>query len=536
MKKILCLLLSLALTLPICTVASAEDVVEVTVELFQRGSFCGTQTFLSDDEIMPFAASSNTENAYNAILKGLENSAEEIDLADYELTLDELKDVFARVINDNAQLFYVENTYSYGYYNVNLPVILYPNYSEVYNTEACKKNFEDGIKFIISSVIEPNMTDEEKALAVHDYLVQNCDYDMSVYNSTYGMITHSAYAAIVNQCAVCSGYALAYNHILKKLGIEALYCQSESMNHGWSYVKLGGNWYHVDPTWDDPTFSEDGCISGYVQHDYFLLSDVAMEANKHYGWSDIGVSCNSTKYESLYPFSANSVGETSFKYYDGKFYYIEKDGSTNIVSAEIDGSKKTVHQEIVASPVYVTQSFGEHLFIKGWNGPYERYVYDFNMRTKEIKKIDTTTSNSADYKAGMSISGGKLLYYKTYNDEGQTSKSLKSLVGELSLFNPYILKLTDDVSAITPSLAASLGFSVIVSNNSESYMGYTAYAAYYQGGKLLGVVKNTPSNTALTTKEIEFEKRTDFSAADEIKVFIWNNFNFTPYDANISIK
>ncbi len=65
------------------------------------------------------------------------------------------------------------------------------------------------------------------------------------------------------------GYALAFNDLMHELDIDAYYVASNSMNHAWSMVKIGGSYYHVDVTWDDPVPD----LFGRVRHEYLLLSD-----------------------------------------------------------------------------------------------------------------------------------------------------------------------------------------------------------------------------------------------------------------------
>ncbi|NLX63387.1 MAG: hypothetical protein GX022_01200 [Clostridiaceae bacterium] len=45
-----------------------------------------------------------------------------------------------------------------------------------------REKLESRINDILSQLIKPNMTDYEKELAIHDYLVENCEYDMDAVN------------------------------------------------------------------------------------------------------------------------------------------------------------------------------------------------------------------------------------------------------------------------------------------------------------------------------------------------------------------
>lgn len=49
---------------------------------------------------------------------------------------------------------------------------------------------------------------------------------------------------------------------------------ASGIDHMWNMVKLEGQWYHVDVTWDDPVMS-DG--SHALKYNYFLISDARIK-------------------------------------------------------------------------------------------------------------------------------------------------------------------------------------------------------------------------------------------------------------------
>ncbi len=150
-----------------------------------------------------------------------------------------------------------------------------------------KQATEAKIAEALSWIDEDEMSAFEVAQALHDYLVRNCVYDLSAETATTPTIAHSAYGALVNNKAVCQGYALAYKLLLARAGIPVVYVQSDTMNHAWNMVQMDDCWYHVDVTWDDPVYS-DGTDTGFdaeVSHEYFLRADSTMKNSLgHSGW------------------------------------------------------------------------------------------------------------------------------------------------------------------------------------------------------------------------------------------------------------
>lgn len=97
-------------------------------------------------------------------------------------------------------------------------------------------------------------TDFDKILFVHDYLINHTTYDDSEEEYLY---RNSAYACLVMGKCVCSGYAGAFDIIMKRLGINCLYIYGTADNgndydtHAWNLVESEGEWYMIDVTWDD---------------------------------------------------------------------------------------------------------------------------------------------------------------------------------------------------------------------------------------------------------------------------------------------
>lgn len=132
---------------------------------------------------------------------------------------------------------------------------------------------------IADSITDPAMSEREKVKAVHDWLCTHVDYDHANYLA--GTIPRESYyiaGAIHHGKAVCNGYMLSFEAFMDALGME---CEnvvgwSENSGHGWNRVKVDGNWYEIDVTWDDL-----GLYGMGYRYDYFLISEEQM--NKDHG-------------------------------------------------------------------------------------------------------------------------------------------------------------------------------------------------------------------------------------------------------------
>lgn len=107
----------------------------------------------------------------------------------------------------------------------------------------------------VSEFYDESMTQQEAALAAHDYLVVNCTYDLDELSLTATASEYSdcPYGALINGKAICLGYTTAYQLFMDMLGIECITVSGEALGeeHAWNMVRLDGKWYHVDCTWDD---------------------------------------------------------------------------------------------------------------------------------------------------------------------------------------------------------------------------------------------------------------------------------------------
>lgn len=108
---------------------------------------------------------------------------------------------------------------------------------------------------------------------VHDYLVDNIEYDTSLSKDNI----YDLYGALVNRVAVCEGYARSFKYILDEMGISSVLVigtgtnsRGETERHAWNYVEIDGNWYAVDCTWDDPVVIGGGSLPQGSKYKYFL--------------------------------------------------------------------------------------------------------------------------------------------------------------------------------------------------------------------------------------------------------------------------
>ena len=215
----------------------------------------------------------------------------------------------------NTLYDYPEDTYfvatSVGYGSSGQNLYFEPVYLPV-NTAA----YTAAVDAAYTACISQGMTDLEKVISAHDWLVTNCQYDPyigtggkyiasdgTVYNDEPAVYT--SYGAFGNHNVVCQGYALAFKVLMDRAGIPCCYVKSDAMNHAWNIVQLDGNWYHVDVTWDDPSYVGIEDWTGRIKRENLLCSDAEITdagSKGHHDWSTewgytCGTSLDSTEWE-----------------------------------------------------------------------------------------------------------------------------------------------------------------------------------------------------------------------------------------------
>lgn len=133
-----------------------------------------------------------------------------------------------------------------------------------------KQLVEEEAKKIVKKIIKPEMLAIEKEKAIHDYLISTAKYDIDGKNqSIRSFRTHqTAYGVLFEKKGVCASFARAFDIIAKEAGLDTKYIVGSSNGelHAWNMVKLDGEWYHVDVTWNNLN-------NGKKDYKYFNLTD-----------------------------------------------------------------------------------------------------------------------------------------------------------------------------------------------------------------------------------------------------------------------
>lgn len=348
MRKYLTLILSLlALMCALCVSAQAEapETEQAAGKLYIK-----TIDEIDISEARRLAEAQNAQSSVNTedweaakrtLKQGIQEMQDDINVSRYAISEGSFLQLYLEVAYENPDLFYAKTGYRYSYINSSGGAIIQavsPCYTidgsdrEYWLTDEDKQEIRRQQAILEQKLLEimqevrSDWSDLTKAMYLHDYIAVHCEYDST-------LTFRDAYRMLINGTGVCQGYTMAYRLLLNRAGVTSSWVQSDSLNHVWSLVQLDGAWYHIDVTWDDPTwFAKSGrkyfCVSdekmrtdelGHLRTDDWVYgTDVQADSKKYdnYYWRDLDSPIVAVG-ENLYYLDGNQIMETNDPEYQG---------------------------------------------------------------------------------------------------------------------------------------------------------------------------------------------------------------------------
>ncbi len=153
-------------------------------------------------------------------------------------------------------------------------------------TETALSDMENAIlekaRGILDEIKTTCETDYDIELAVYDYILLNSTYDKGAISplGIAGKNAHNPYGILFDGQGICLGYTTTFKMFMEMAGIPCMvvYAYGKDSEHSWNEVKIGGKWYYVDPTWDDPAPETEKRLP---MHKYFNVSQEILEDTDH---------------------------------------------------------------------------------------------------------------------------------------------------------------------------------------------------------------------------------------------------------------
>lgn len=216
------------------------------------------------------------KDAYRKIYEGIKMRALNI-VVDVHLPHQYVQEIYLRVLFDNPMFYYINQTVirmmgQSGNY------LLMPEYlCSMQEIERINRQI-----FAVMAKIDRKartlMSDPfrlEKYL--HDSIVKSVAYDYESLKRNDCYNAHSIVGALLDRKAVCEGIAKAFKLLCNAYNMKCIVVLGKAdpagrfdgdTYHAWNLVKVGGQSYHVDPTWDN--MYENGLQ--HISYDYFNVT------------------------------------------------------------------------------------------------------------------------------------------------------------------------------------------------------------------------------------------------------------------------
>lgn len=349
-----------------------------------------------------YKANSGEQLIKEAIYNEINNYKSEIDLTNYiKYFKDDLRRplyLYFEVLYEHPEIFYTDLYIGYsGTQNsVTGEVLTYKLKTNLlYDINTCKsmrQKLDYTVKSIKDRYLDTSYGQLKNEYIVHDYIIENCSYDPASV-SQMDTISHTAYGSLVNGVAVCDGYSKGAKLLLNQVGIECGIITSDRMNHAWNYVKIDGDYYQFDLTWDDTLLGD----SGVNVYTYFNLNDAQMRRD-HTSWDENGIpKCTSTKFNFLRSYTDvdDYTGKPFVDYNltrsENKLYYTHI-GEKLLYSMDLNGANKKVESSNFDFNIIVGERNNIY-YLKLRDNGKDFDLHRYNVTNKTDKIIYTGTGD-----------------------------------------------------------------------------------------------------------------------------------------------
>ncbi len=179
-----------------------------------------------------------------------------------------LSDIYFKIRMDCPEIFYTVK-FTYRFYQNADSVEMMPEY--LFSKDKIRTH-QQAMKSRVEKLARPamGMSELEKEQYIHDFICQNVRYDK--LKKPY---SHEIIGPLGQGVGVCEGIAKTVKILCDALGIWCVIAISENnpekgikYRHMWNVIRIGGQYYHLDATFDNSLGK-----GQEIRYDYFNLDD-----------------------------------------------------------------------------------------------------------------------------------------------------------------------------------------------------------------------------------------------------------------------
>lgn len=258
----------------------------------------------------------NQRRLYDALSVAAQGLKTEAWVAGCRLTQKECNDAITAYLLDHPETFFwnLEKMMITSGANVKVEIVLRAEPAEIQRMQIA---IQERTRAALA-LLDDGMTEFEAECILHDWIIDQTDYQLGEGDDAWR--AHSIVGVLLDGAAVCEGYANAFQYLLNLAGMQAFGVTgvatsgSGSENHKWNIVRIDGEYYQVDVTWDDPISQTDpsekirtyryfNCTTQEMARDHTLDGAFSLPnctAVQYNYYEKNGLTCTQEDYESRF--------------------------------------------------------------------------------------------------------------------------------------------------------------------------------------------------------------------------------------------
>jgi hypothetical protein len=225
--------------------------------------------------------SEKRKRAYDTMLEAIRNYQQTTQV---ECSFADLEKVSKAILSDHPELFWYSNFEMYvesGKVN-----LLYCVSAD--EREELQRRIDEVTPGYLEG-IDDSMSAYDVAIRIHVRLIGTVDYDTLALRAEEAKggpksdqldRLRTICGVFLDGKAVCAGYARAAQYLLQKCGVECAYASGlirkengeSGGGHGWNILKIDGDYYYMDTTWDDSSDTVQSVKNTDFGFDYFCIT------------------------------------------------------------------------------------------------------------------------------------------------------------------------------------------------------------------------------------------------------------------------
>ncbi|MBQ1216860.1 MAG: hypothetical protein IIX85_02745 [Clostridia bacterium] len=280
-----------------CNEAQSDSILPMSQSLYGYKEFgthskgAALQALYKDLFNVCYAFSTNYENETDGVIGT-------VDFTGSGLTMEEAMSVYFCFLEENGQFYWLSNSLTVEGTKFEVCIA-----EEYYRGSKRKEADADiyAMVLVVAEMISSDMNDFERALMLHDYILEKIDYAYipgTTTPETAGW-AHSIVGVAGKGKGVCESYSKTFAFLCRLNGVDCMPVWGDAEGaHMWNLVKINGAWYFADLTWDD--LNEDEAYRSF----YFGMSAerCAVEREKY-----------SNEYGATYCYDLPTVSKTDLQ-------------------------------------------------------------------------------------------------------------------------------------------------------------------------------------------------------------------------------